>query len=276
MRNISESIWKDDWFAERSLVDKVIWIGIITKIADDQGRFRDNARLIQSELFPMSDNPSIEDIKISLDIMKVDEKLISYQVGGKGYLQVKNWWKYQNSANWMKASEYPAPDKWNDWYRYQSKGGKVVDSHKAGGVARDKAGLQDTLQAPLQDPLQGGYVNDNDNDNVKDNDNSATDDNHSSAVQVDKDFAEIARLYESEIGILSAIIRDDLSEMYTEFGAQFVKDGIVEASRANVRKIGYIRSCCRNWKTNGRNSKPPQKKQEAPVTARTRRTRSLD
>jgi hypothetical protein len=61
-RMINGDTFEDEFFTTLSIFDRLLWIGCITKLADDQGRFRDNAALIRSNLFPMDDIPdSIKD-----------------------------------------------------------------------------------------------------------------------------------------------------------------------------------------------------------------------
>ena len=56
-RMINGDTFEDEFFTTLSVFDRLLWIGCITKLADDQGRFRDNAALIRSNLFPMDDIP---------------------------------------------------------------------------------------------------------------------------------------------------------------------------------------------------------------------------
>lgn len=45
-RMINGDTWEDEFFTSVSLFDRLLWIGCITKLADDQGRFRDDSDLI--------------------------------------------------------------------------------------------------------------------------------------------------------------------------------------------------------------------------------------
>ena len=44
---IVSEMWEDDFFVSLSMIDRLIWIGIISACADDQGRLQDNANLIK-------------------------------------------------------------------------------------------------------------------------------------------------------------------------------------------------------------------------------------
>jgi len=121
MRHLDDSIWRDEWFSEQAVTGRLLWIGIITHAADDQGRFLDNSALVRSDVFPM-DPIAADEIELWLTKFVGDKKLIRYESGGKKLLQVANWWKYQDGAQWMGKSKYMAPDGWTDFWRFHAKG----------------------------------------------------------------------------------------------------------------------------------------------------------
>jgi len=201
MRNISDKIWDDDWFAEQEPTGKLIWIGIISKVADDQGRFRNNADLVKSLLFPMTKTPDVNQVDLWLAMFITDGRLIAYEIGGKKLLQIANWWKYQDASQWMGQSEFPAPEGWQDWYRYQSKGRTIVVSL----ISKDNAGygLCRRLDSGLHSGVNSGLCSDKVNDNVKEKEN---DKDNAPAVPVspvqDKPAVNIFKLYEQSIGLV--------------------------------------------------------------------------
>jgi DnaD/phage-associated family protein len=241
MRNITPEIWTDDWFAEQEPIGKLVWIGIITRVSDDQGRFRHNAELVKSQLFPMSAHPTATEVDLWLATFIKDERLIPYEASGKKLLQVRNWWKHQGNANWMKASEYPAPPMWADWYKYQTKAG-VVDSHKAGGVEKPQAGIQGYLVATQQATQQGGYVNINDNVNV----------NHNSKDDEKNPF----QFYTANIALLTSYTSDELKELCEEYTDEWVIDALKVSVENNARSLRYARAVLEGWKAHHKGWKP--------------------
>ena len=123
-RMIISEIWEDDFFIPLSLLHRLTWIGIITAMADDQGRLQDNAALIRSHVFP-SDNVDIQDIEQALILFDMGHKILRYISGDKKLIQVINWWKHQKPT-WAARSLYQAPEGWHDRCRYNGPGGKQI------------------------------------------------------------------------------------------------------------------------------------------------------
>ncbi len=111
-RMISGDIWRDEVISTLNLLGRLLWVGLIVTCADDQGRLINNARLIRSDVFPLDDTP-VEQIEDALQELQKGGGLIAYEVGGKAFLQLTHWWKYQ-SPSWAAPSRYPAPPEWND------------------------------------------------------------------------------------------------------------------------------------------------------------------
>lgn len=136
-RMISSEIWEDDYFIELSLLERMIWIGLLTCSADDQGRMQDNARLIHSQLFPVDD---LDDslIEKALEKFASAGKIVRYKSEGKKLIQITNWWRYQ-SPRWCGKSKYSPPEGWIDRERYHAVGGKIVEKNwrLPGGFSKD-------------------------------------------------------------------------------------------------------------------------------------------
>jgi hypothetical protein len=126
-RMIRAEMWEDDFFAFMPVFDKLLWIGLITVCADDQGRLQDHPAMIRSKAFPVDD---IELNKISETVNRfVDSgKVVRYIVDGHKCLQIVNWWKHQK-PQWAGRSNYPAPDGWVDRERYHTTGNEIVTTN---------------------------------------------------------------------------------------------------------------------------------------------------
>jgi len=126
-RMISSEIWEDDYFIELSLLERMIWIGLLTCSADDQGRMQDNARLIHSQLFPVDD---LDDALIEKALEKFASagKIVRYKSEGKKLIQITNWWRYQ-SPRWCGKSKYKPPEGWIDRERYHGTGNTIFESN---------------------------------------------------------------------------------------------------------------------------------------------------
>lgn len=121
-RAIYSGIWDDDLFGNNSYLGMLIWIGLFSKCADDQGRLEDNVVLIKNKLFPYKDIPSqeVEDCLVSFD-----GHIIRYEVDGKKYIQLAKWWDHQ-PLKYATPSKFPPPDGWVDRYRTFYKGTHII------------------------------------------------------------------------------------------------------------------------------------------------------
>jgi len=123
-RMINGETWEDEFFTTLTIFERLLWLGIITQSADDQGRLRDSAALIRSNVFPL-DDITIKNIEDALANYSLAGKIIRYKVDGKNLIQIVNWWKHQK-PHWAGASNYPAPDGWIDRERYHGADNKIV------------------------------------------------------------------------------------------------------------------------------------------------------
>lgn len=59
--------------------------------ADDEGRARDDARLIKAELYPLDDDMTRDEVEADLRRLAEIDGICRYEVGGKRYLHMPNW-----------------------------------------------------------------------------------------------------------------------------------------------------------------------------------------
>lgn len=121
-RAIKSRIWDDEFFGELSFFEGLLWIGLFSRLADDQGRLVDNPALISSQVFPYKSVPAAD---IEMALQSFGEHIIRYEVNGKRYIQLPKWWDNQ-PLQYAVPSNYPAPDGWTDHYRTTYKGKYVV------------------------------------------------------------------------------------------------------------------------------------------------------
>ena len=144
-RMISSELFLDDVFINLDDITRLVWIGLIVAVADDQGRMQDNYLLIRSQIFP-ADTKNPARIATSIDTLIKEGLLHRYSKKGKKLLQIVNWWKHQ-TPSWASASAYPAPDNWIDREKYHAVGNKVVTTNwdTSGGFSN----LHSTLHSQL-------------------------------------------------------------------------------------------------------------------------------
>lgn len=122
-RMMSSDMFFDDVFIKLDDITRLVWIGLVVAVADDQGRMQDNHLVIKSQLFP-ADMKSPAKIASAIDTLINEGLLYRYTKNGKNLLQIVNWWKHQ-VPSWASASTYPAPDGWIDREKYHCIGNKV-------------------------------------------------------------------------------------------------------------------------------------------------------
>lgn len=130
MRNIDPDIFMDEIIA-RDHLTLITWIGLITTIADDQGRMSDNPALIRAKMFPYDVKVTVKHIDDVLTYLDKKHRIMRYYAGtngsGRKLIQILNWWKYQKKSAWASASQYPAPAKWIDRIRMHVQGNKIEE-----------------------------------------------------------------------------------------------------------------------------------------------------
>jgi hypothetical protein len=133
---VSPELFDDEWFGQLHDREMLVWIGVFSRLRDDQGRFVENAALARARLFPYRDVPVV-DVQRALDRFVQDGRLHRYQVDGQRLLQIITWWEHQK-PQWATASKLPSPEGWTDRVRTRLRGEfYVVDWDSPGGFARD-------------------------------------------------------------------------------------------------------------------------------------------
>lgn len=124
MRNISPQIFTDEFIGTQSMRLRLLWMGLILTMADDQGRLLYKPILIRLSVFPYDQNVLPRDVDSDLLKLKKANKIVIYSIKGDNnqYIQILKWWTYQVSSQWAKRSAYPAPPKWVDRVRCHEKG----------------------------------------------------------------------------------------------------------------------------------------------------------
>lgn len=251
-RMLTSDIFSDDIFMELDDVTRLLWIGLITICADDQGRFQNNDFLIKSQVFP-ADRKSPSRILKSLQILEEKGMIFCYKKDGKSLAQIVNWWKHQ-APSWAAASLYPAPDGWTDRVKVNSKGNKVLMENwtEQGGFMEVPAQVH--TQVHTQVPTAVGTevpkqvvfkVKVKDKIKVK-----LTEEEEDARAEK---IAGILNSYSDEIGNITPIIKSEITEMldggvpHEWFGLAFR-----ECAANDVRTWAYARAIIVRWLSDGK------------------------
>ena len=96
--------------------------------------------------------------------------------------------------------------------------------------------------------------------------NRSTEEQINTTAAAEEKFVEIAKAYEDVIGSLTGFTAEQLKSAINEYEPSWIIDALKEAATANVRKWAYVEAILKRWKTDGRNSKRANTKQQtAPV-----------
>jgi DnaD/phage-associated family protein len=71
------------------------------------------------------------------------------------------------------------------------------------------------------------------------------------AEQKNSDTAEIFKAYESEIGMLTSFVRDDVMDAIELYPKDWIIEAIKVAAKNNARKWSYVEAVLKSWKVNG-------------------------
>ena len=107
-RMIAPSFWTDEKAGECSMMERLLFLGLISN-ADDEGIGRANPKLLKSLIFPY-DDLRISDFEKSLDKLASLKLIRLYQHDGQKYYTVTNFRKHQ-TINRPTPSELPKPPK---------------------------------------------------------------------------------------------------------------------------------------------------------------------
>lgn len=107
IRSIKPDFFKSASIARLTYRSRLTFQGLWC-LADDQGRLRDDARVIAGELWPQEDDVTWREVEEDLAALGALEFINRYAVDDVGYLQVGNWHVHQK-INKATASKYPAP-----------------------------------------------------------------------------------------------------------------------------------------------------------------------
>lgn len=150
-RMLDSSVWANENFASLPPMARLLLIGVIN-LADDQGRMKAHPVYLRSQIFPY-DDVDAESMTTWLTTLAAHETVALYEVDGKQYLQLLNWWKYQ-TPSFAAPSQYPRIAGWQDRIRYTGKGRNIYTCNwisSTGELLKDSCDMDGN-------PLVGPYA----------------------------------------------------------------------------------------------------------------------
>ncbi len=251
-RMIASDIWRDEFISELDVFGRLLWVGLITTCADDQGRLPFKPRLIRSDIFPL-DEIDFETVESTLRRFAEAGRILIYEAGGKSLIQILNWWRYQ-TPSWAAESKYEAPAGWVDRVKVHKGAGVFTENWGTPGGFLKSQGIATNLPIPVPTHLptiqSTGLIN-GDGDGYGEIEQSET---APPPPPPPVERPNIFSVYEQEIGPITAIIAEELETAVSDFTEPWVQDAIHEAAVYGARSWAYCRSILQSRKA-GR-SKP--------------------
>lgn len=93
IRTYKPSFFRSEDVAALTFRARLTWLGL-WPYCDDEGRMKDNVRLIKGDVWPL-DDVSVDDIEDDLAELAKHGRIVRYVVDGRRYLQVTNWQEHQ-------------------------------------------------------------------------------------------------------------------------------------------------------------------------------------
>lgn len=280
-RMLDGSIWSNEHFADLPPMARLLLIGIIN-LADDQGRMKAHPAYLRSQVFPY-DDVALDDVLGWLARIEANDTVRLYEVDGKQYLQLTNWWQYQ-SHSFASPSEHPRPAGWSDRIRYTGKS-RIIYTH--GWVSSNGELLPDTCDMDgnpfsasgrkaanhmvnhVDDHVDDHVVNDmvnhvgdqlhdydNDNDQDKDDDHDdrvrVTTPNHHhhpapSAPEAERVYSTL--LANNITRKQTPALLQTISQWVTDYPAEWIDEAIGVAAMARDPTPKYVAGILRNFAT---------------------------
>ncbi len=94
---------------------------------------------------------------------------------------------------------------------------------------------------------------------VEDKDSSSSESENSQVNNISEDMAEIAILYEAEIGKITSFVAQELNDAIQNYPADQIKGAIKEAVKQNKRKWSYVKGILKNWQEHPSKKDDPDK-----------------
>jgi len=94
IRTIKPGFFRSDDVTPLSYRARLTWIGLWTYV-DDEGRGRDDARIIKGDLWTLEDDVSWADVEADLVELARNDRIVRYTVDGKRYLAIRKWHEHQ-------------------------------------------------------------------------------------------------------------------------------------------------------------------------------------
>jgi hypothetical protein len=249
----------------------LLWVN-----CDDQGRICGDPEEIKYAVCPNVDQLTKANIPDILAELEKHSLILRYETVKGAVIQICDWWDVHRRPQWSWPSEYPPPNGWKDHLRYKRGKKEVVtinwppspespdDVQVSAGVLSGEFSPEGTATPPQTPP--GNKLR-----NMKDEDEDEYHLNfqvkESSAAASQKEFQEITKVYEKDIGEVTPGVEEELRAAVALYPAAWVKEAIREAVKggASKKNLRYIAGVLANFSKERVGGKPNAAIREIPA-----------
>lgn len=215
-RIISSGILTSDSLSQLSWFDQCVFFRLLV-LADDYGRYDARPAVIRGQAFSLYDVTN-KDIENALSRLAAVGIIGLYEVGGRSYLQLEHWSKYQRVRN--SKEKFPAPPNCQS-AEFRGNSPRVAAS----------CGLN---------PIQS-----------QSNPNPTPHTPQGAAAAVDADLGRVADFYQQNIGTLAPSTYQQMQEWLTRLSADVLILAMQAAVDQGKRTWAYIRGILKRCADNG-------------------------
>ena len=108
IRTIKPDFFQSEDNAGLSYRARLTWVGLWTYV-DDEGRCKDNARLIKGHVWPLEDEVTAVEVEKDLAELAAMNRICRYEVDGERFLEIRKWLNHQRIAKPTQSKLPPPP-----------------------------------------------------------------------------------------------------------------------------------------------------------------------
>jgi hypothetical protein len=109
IRTIKPSFWTDEKIGCLSRETRLTFLGLISAMADDDGRLKGNARIVRGAVYPFDDDITAAEVETHLSQLADAGRIVRYRIAGDDFIQIANWYRHQKIDR-PSRSLFPAPE----------------------------------------------------------------------------------------------------------------------------------------------------------------------
>lgn len=236
-------IYCDKWLSgtlrEEAPEIRSVWIDLLALAGS--GRYGDTGEIKIMNDVPLTDAQIAQVLRISLELwQKAKARFIEtdrIKVTAENIISIINWGKYQSEYERQRV------------YRTSSDNRGLQPRVTTKGAAEKEKGEGRGERGEERKRKESSNINKEE----------TTKEEINQVNNLSEEMAEIAQLYEVELGKITPFVAQELNDAIQNYPADWIKGAIKEAVKQNKRKWSYVRGILKHWGTSGSDKYAGQK-----------------